>query len=160
MKKLTFVFAVVCTFLLSGNIMAQEWRTFTWDSYKTEFKIPSDFEVTESTGEKFSATNEAILMAIFPAKDENLAWDEMEEALIAWSLENEVENMADVVELDEEKMNGYWGMMLEGTKSDFNVATMLLVDPDYPEISLYIWVAYDTGLEDTVLEMLMSISPM
>jgi len=37
---------------------------------------------------------------------------------------------------------------------------MLIVDPDYTEISLYIWVAYDAEQVDTVLEMLMSFTPM
>ncbi len=159
MKKIYTLILFLFVGLLTHSVSAQEWREFTWDTYKTAFKIPADFEVTTSTAEKFSATNEAILMSIYPRKDENLTWDEMESALRTWTTDNEVENIGEVVELDEEKMNGYWGMLLEGTKSDYYVGTMLLVDPDYPEISLYIWVAYDEGLEDTVIEMLMSFTP-
>lgn len=159
MKYIATLLSFCAVFFLSQASFAQDWREFTWDSYKTAFKIPGDFEVTTSSGEKFSATNSAILMSIYPRKDENLSWDEMDEMLRTWTIDNEVENMGETFELDEEKLNGYWGMMIEGTKSDYNVATMLIVDPDYPEISLYIWVAYDEGQEDVVIEMLMSFTP-
>ena len=51
------------------------------------------------------------------------------------------------------------GVLLEGTKSDYSVGTMLIVDPYFPEISLYIWVTYDADEIDTVIEMLMSFTP-
>lgn len=155
--------SVLLLFLASPFISAAQddgWVTYEWKDYSTEFKIPSDFEVTTSSAEKFSATNSAILMSIYPRSEEYLTWEEMEDALKTWSVDNEVTVTGDIVELDEEKMNGYWGVLLEGTKSDYNVGTMLLIDPDFPEISLYIWVAYDSDQIDTVLEMLMSFTPM
>ncbi|MPM15542.1 hypothetical protein SDC9_61913 [bioreactor metagenome] len=155
--------SVLLLILASPFISAAQddgWVTYEWKEYSTEFKIPSDFEVTTSTAEKFSATNSAILMSIYPRSEEYLTWDEMEEALKTWTTDNGVTVSGDIVELDEEKMNGYWGVLLEGTKSDYNVGTMLIVDPDFPEISLYIWVAYDSDQVDTVLEMLMSFTPM
>jgi hypothetical protein len=84
----------------------------------------------------------------------------MEDALQKWADDNEVENQTEIIELDEEKMNGYWGVLIEGTKNDYSVGQMLLVDPDFTEISLYVWVAYDSDQVDTVIEMLMSFEPM
>ena len=47
----------------------------------------------------------------------------------------------------------------EGDKDDFSVGTMLIVDPDYPDISIYIWVSYSADQTDTVLDMLKSFTP-
>ncbi|HBG70129.1 MAG: hypothetical protein A2W93_10350 [Bacteroidetes bacterium GWF2_43_63] len=160
MKTLTRLSALMLFLIVPVLSFAQTWVEYEWEEYSTEFKIPSDFEVTESSSEKFSATNGAILMSIYPRTDESLTWEEMENSLRTWTTENEVLVSGDIVELDEEKMNGYWGVLLEGTKNDYNVGTMLIVDPDFTDISLYIWVAYDADQVDTVLEMLMSFTPM
>ncbi len=160
MKTIKALFAIVLLFVAPSLSFAQSWVEYEWKEYSTEFKIPSDFEVTESSAEKFSASNGAILMSIYPRTEEYLTWEEMEDALKTLTVDNDVVVSGEVVELDEEKMNGYWGVLLEGTKSDYSVGTMLIVDPDYTEISLYIWVAYDADQVDTVLEMLMSFSPM
>lgn len=160
MKTLTRLLVLMLFLIVPVLSFAQSWVEYEWEEYSTEFKIPSDFEVSESSAEKFSATNGAILMSIYPRTDESLTWAEMESSLRTWTTENDVVVSGEVVELDEEKMNGYWGVLLEGTKSDYNVGTMLIVDPDFTDISLYIWVAYDADQVDTVLEMLMSFTPM
>lgn len=160
MKKNIAFLLVLFALMLSSSVFGQDWRSFTWDDYMTKFKIPADFEVTTNTGEKFSATNGKITLSIYPREDENLEWDQMEEAIQKWADDNGVENQTEIIELDEEKMNGYWGVMIEGTVSDYSVGQMLLVDPDFTELSLYIWVAYDDDQIDTVIEMLMSFEPM
>ncbi|PKP05244.1 MAG: hypothetical protein CVU11_00870 [Bacteroidetes bacterium HGW-Bacteroidetes-6] len=160
MKKSITFSLVLFALMLTSSAFGQDWRSFTWDDYMTKFKIPSDFEVTTNTAEKFSATNGKITLSIYPREDENLEWDEMEDALQKWADDNEVENQTEIIELDEEKMNGYWGVLIEGTKNDYSVGQMLLVDPDFTEISLYVWVAYDSDQVDTVIEMLMSFEPM
>ncbi|HPB01593.1 MAG: hypothetical protein AB7V36_03710 [Bacteroidales bacterium] len=156
--KFLFLLLLVATPLIAFSQVS--WVDYEWKDYSTEFKIPSDFEVTTSSVEKFSATNGAITMTIYPRTEEYLSWEEMKTMLRTWTVDNEVVVSGEIVELDEEKMNGYWGVLLEGTKSDYQVGTMLIVDPDYTEISLYIWVAYDADQVDTVIEMLMSFTPM
>jgi hypothetical protein len=150
---------MVVLFIIPIITFSQSWTDYEWKEYMTQFKIPSDFKVTESSSTRFSANNGKILMSIYPRKDENLSWEEMEDNLRSWTIDNDVENLGDIVVLDEEKMNGYWGVLLEGTKSDYSVGTMLIIDPDFPEISLYIWVTYDADEIDTVIEMLMSFTP-
>ena len=159
MKPLKISISMVVLFIIPIITFSQSWTDYEWKEYMTQFKIPSDFKVTESSSTRFSATNGKILMSIYPRRDESLSWEEMEDNLRSWTIDNDVENLGDIVVLDEEKMNGYWGVLLEGTKSDYSVGTMLIVDPYFPEISLYIWVTYDADEIDTVIEMLMSFTP-
>lgn len=143
----------------AGTLLAQDMKSFTWDSYKTKFSVPSDFRVTEATGTYWSGTNDAITLSIYPRKDENLSHDQMKAYVYKWAADNGVTDIGDATELDSDKLNGYWGVMYEGTSAGFPVATMLIVDPDFPEITMYIWISYTTGYEDTVLNMLMSFTP-
>ena len=157
--KLSVLLVFVAMFFLSGTHVFGQMKTFTWDTYKTKFKVPSDFEVDESTGEKWIGHNRNINLSIYPRKDETLSHREMTKAEYDWAVDNGVKNIGDVVELDEEKLNGYWGVLYEGDKDGFNIGTMLIVDPDYPSISIYIWVSYRESQTDTVLEMLKSFTP-
>lgn len=160
MKQIATLITLLLLIGSSTIIHAQDWKSYTWDDYSTSFQIPADFVVTDSSGTKFSASNGKILLSIYPRTDEYLDWEEMGETLKTWSVDNEVVVTNEVIELDEEKMNGYWGVLLEGTKDDYAIGTMLIVDPEFLNISLYIWVSYDADQVDTVLEMLMSFTPM
>lgn len=159
-KSNLFRICVVAILMLTGGaLMAQSTRTFTWEPYKTKFTVPGDFRVTSSSGETWSGTNDAITMSIFPRKGENLSYAGMQKAVYGWAVDAGVKEIGTLTELAEDKLNGYWGVMYEGVYEGFPVATMLIVDPDYPDISLYIWVSYTTGLEDSVINMLMSFTP-
>lgn len=60
--KFLFLLLLVATPLIAFSQVS--WVDYEWKDYSTEFKIPSDFEVTTSSVEKFSATNGAITMTI------------------------------------------------------------------------------------------------
>lgn len=150
----------VTLMLGSGAYAQEETKTYTWDAYKTKWKVPTDFRILESSGTKWSGTNDKITMSIYPRKDENLSEEGMKDAIISWARGNEVEDRGEVIDLDDEKLNGYWGVLIEGTKSGFPVGQLLLVDPDYPEISLYVWISYDEAYVDAAIEILMSFTPM
>lgn len=135
------------------------WKTFTWDSYKTKFEVPYNFEVYESTGEVWKGGNNDITLNIFPRTDEKLSVSGMERALINWAEQNQVIELTEVTELNPDVMNGYWGVLLEGTKNSWPIGLMLLIDPDYPDISMYIWVSYESSQVNVVLEMLKSFKP-
>jgi hypothetical protein len=157
--RLSVLLVFVAMFFLSGTHVFGQMKTFTWDAYKTKFKVPDDFTVDESTGEKWIGHNSNINLSIYPRKDETLNHREMDKAVHQWAVDNGVKNIGDMVELDEEKLNGYWGVLYEGDKDGFSVGTMLIVDPDYPSISIYIWVSYREAYTDQVLEMLKSFTP-
>lgn len=155
-RVLLFLF-VTLLFVSAGT--AQDNKTYTWEAYKTKWEVPSDFRILESSGTKWSGTNDKITLSIYPRKDENLSETDMKDAIIKWARSNEIEDKGEVIDLDEEKMNGYWGVLIEGTKSGYPVGLLLLVDPDYPEISLYVWISYDEETLDRALEILMSFRP-
>ena len=160
--KRAFVFVLLLTTALAFSsqiLMAQEMKAFTWDPYKTKFSVPENFRVTNSTGGYWSGTNDDITMSIYPRKDENLTQRQMRNSVYNWAAENKVKDIGDATELDADKLNGYWGVLYEGTIDGFPVGTMLIVDPDYPDISLYIWVSYREGFDDTVIKILMSFTP-
>lgn len=162
MKKhltLTFLLVFIGLFLFSGTHGFAQMKTYTWDTYKTKFKVPSDFELDESTGTKWIGHNRNINLSIYPRKDEKLSQREMKNAVYDWAVDNGVKNIGDAIELDEEKLNGYWGVLYEGEKDGFSIGTMLIVDPDYPDISIYIWVSYREAYTDDVLDMLKSFTP-
>jgi hypothetical protein len=151
--------ALLAVLVLCSSALLAQTKSFTWDSYKTRFSVPDNFSVTQSTGEHWSGSNGDITMSIFPRKGENLSQRQMKNSVYEWAVENKLRNIGAATELDPEILNGYWGVMYEGTVDEFPVAVMLVVDPDYPDISLYIWVSYREGWVDDVIDMLMSFTP-
>lgn len=146
----------ICCFLSSTILNAQD-ITYNWDSYKTKFKIPTDFVVSQSDGYNFIAGNSDINLSIFPKKDENLSYRQMKSYLLDWANRNVVVNLTETTSLN--NLNGYWGVFVEGTKDNFPVTLLLLVDPDFPEYSLYVWISYRAEKVDRALDILYSFEP-
>lgn len=161
MKRFNFfkVLPLAIILMLWGNFIFGQTKTFTWDTYYTKFSVPENFVVDQSTAEKWIGHNRNINLSIYPRKGENLSVTGMSAALHKWALSNGVQNIGAVTELAQEKLNGYWGVMYEGDKDGNSIGLMLIIDPDFPDISIYIWVAYNAGYEDDVLNILMSFTP-
>lgn len=161
MKRTFKLLFFACLFVAANLnfVLAQTMTTYTWDSYKTKFDVPSNFDVTTSTGEEWSGTNGDITMSIYPQTGVTMTKPEMSRSVRKWATDNAVTNLTEVTEIDSEKLNGYWGVFVEGMNSGFPVFATLIVDPDYPDTSLYIWVSYKEGQEDLVVKMLMSFKP-
>lgn len=167
MKKLNFLKVTLTVFLLLGifgfttitKVYAQEMVQYTWSDYKTKFSVPSTFNVTKSTGEEWTGGDDDIVLSIFPRKGENLTQREMSTQLRTWARDEVVTGLGELTNVDSQKLNGYWGVFVEGTKDGLPVCLMLIVDPDYPDTSMYIWVNYRAGMEDTVLKILFSFIP-
>jgi len=139
-------------------LMSQTMKSYTWDSYKTKFEIPSDFNITTSDSKRFSAGNNDINLSIYPRLDEYLSYEQMENSLAKWAAENGVALTDEgVVYLDD--LNGYWGVMAHGTKDDFPIFLMLIIDPDYEDTSLYIWLSYRESKIEVAEKILMSFTP-
>ncbi len=157
--KLPLLTLLTAILFVSATSVFGQTKTYTWDSYKTKFKVPDDFVLDESTGEKWLGHNGDITLSIYPRKGENLTSRQMRNAVHTWAEDNGVKNIGDAVDLDEKKLNGYTGVLYEGDKDGFPIGTMLIVDPDYPDITIYIWVSYREGQSDKVLDILMSFTP-
>lgn len=139
-------------------VVSQEMINYTWDAYHMTFNIPKDFEIKKSGGNNFAAGNSDIYLSIYPRLDEHLVYEEMEEALMKWA------NSSDVLLTDDgimylEDLNGYWGVMADGIVDNWPIFLMLIIDPDYPNTSLYVWLSYSEDKIDIGEKILFSITP-
>ncbi len=151
--KSVLFFIIVC----STQLIAQDMQTWTWDSYKTKFKVPYDFEVKTNTGEAFSAGNKDINLSIYPQKVSDMTYSKMKTSLAKWVESNGVTVDGDYWELAD--LNRYWGVMVGGYYQGFHVMLWLLVDPDYTDIGLYVWCSYNESASSIVTDIFYSFTP-
>jgi len=158
MKKSILTGAFVLFIGMMAN--AQSLTQYTWDTYKTKFKIGKDWEVKESTSDYFSAGNFDINLTISPMKNESgNSSDGLKTGLKGWVKQNNVTVSTDGYQRLED-LNGYHGWMIDGYyNTTQQVFMMNVVDPDYTDINLYVWVAYNKKSYDTALEVLKSFTP-
>lgn len=125
-----------------------------------KFQAPGSFSIKESSSTVFSAGNDNIYLTIYPKKGENLTYDNMKGALQRWARENGVEwNSSSLGYMS--SLNRYWGYYIDGKGSNgLPTSLLLLVDPDYPENSFYVWLQYQSSYLDTAVEILKSFKPM
>jgi len=162
--KYKFLFAAVLV-MAFGVLKAQSLESWTWDSYKMKFKAPDNMRVEENDAGSFQATNDKITMDIYPRKGENLTYDGMKNAIINWAsqtgLRYETYNSSgDVQPIYLDDLNGYWGCAIDGKKQGFPASMLLLEDPDYPEISFYIWISYSDEYYHDAITIIKSFEPM
>jgi hypothetical protein len=155
MKASILIFSFVMTGIMA---VSQSMVSYTWDTYKMKFEIPENFVEKANSSEKFEASNDDINLTIYPRKGENLTAEGMIDALAGWVSVSKIENLTEM-DLISDQLNGYWGIFQEGTKNGWPVFLMLIVDPDFPDISFYVWVSYRAGTEDTAVKMLTSFKP-
>lgn len=157
-KKHILLLAILA---LSFNFLyAQSLKGWTWADYKMKFQAPNDFNIKESSGTIFSAGNDHLMLTIYPKKGENLTYTSMKDALQKWARSNNVDwNSKDLGYMS--NLNRYWGYYIDGTGSNgLPTSLLLLVDPDYPEYSFYVWLQYQSGYLDTAVDILKSFKPM
>ncbi len=154
--KLSLITAFIAVF--SFNAKSQSMKTWTWDSYKMQFQVPANSSIKSATGTRFEADNGQLVLTIQPRKGENLTYDKMKANLSKWAYDNNLSNSSNVRYMD--NLNGYWGVYID-TKGANGLPTTvcLLVDPDYPEISFYVWLQYSSSYYDTAVNVLASFIP-
>jgi len=157
---LTAILLISCSFL-----KAQTLQNWTWDTYKMKFKAPDNMRVEENDAKSFQATNDKIALDIYPRKGENLTYDGMKNAIIKWANQqdltyNTYNSKGDAQPIYLDDINGYWGCAIDGKKSGYPASMLLLVDPDYPDISFYIWVSYSDEYYHDAVTIIKSFKPM
>ncbi len=144
--------------------IAQTMQVWNWNSYKMKFKAPDNMVVSKSDGTVYEASNKKITMDIYPRKNENLTYDGMKQALVNWanklSLYYTVNSSGETQPIYLSSINGYWGCAIDGSKDGFSASALLLVDPDNPDISFYIWISYAKEYYHDVVTILKSFTPM
>ena len=154
------------TVLLAATMFAhaQSLQTWTWDTYKMKFKAPDNLVIQKNDATVYEATNKAMALDIYPRKKENLTYDGMKNAIIKWASDQDVSystnSDGDTQPIYIKNINGYWGCAIDGSKNDFPTSLLLLVNPDYPELSFYIWLSYSHEYYHDAVEILKSFTPM
>ena len=158
-------FQIALLSLISVTVNSQTLQTWTWDSYKMKFKAPDNMVVQKNDATVYEASNKSVTMDIYPRKNENLTYDGMKTAIIKWadksSLSYNITNSSgDTQPIYLSNINGYWGCAIDGTKNGFSASAVLLIDPDNPDISFYIWVSYAREYYHDAVAILKSFTPM
>jgi hypothetical protein len=153
-------FLLIAVLLLGLNTLYGQMKSWTWSNYKMKFQAPNSFSIKESSSTVFSAGNDNIYLTIYPKKGEELTYDKMKGALQKWARDNGIEwNSTDLGYMS--SLNRYWGYYIDGKGSNgLPTSLLLLVDPDYPENSFYVWLQYQSSYVDTAVEILKSFKPM
>ena len=163
MKRRYYFLAVLL--LLSANMLkAQSLESWTWDTYKMKFKAPDNMRVDENDANSFQASNDKITLDIYPRKGENLTYDGMKSAIIRWAGQTglryaDYNSDGDAQPIYLDNINGYWGCAIDGKKQGFPASMLLLVDPDFPDISFYIWISYSDEYYHDAVTILKSFQP-
>jgi hypothetical protein len=150
---------------LSLAVHAQSLQSWTWDSYKMKFKAPDNMVVAKSDATVFEASNNSVVMDIYPRKGENLTYDGMKNSIIAWASKlslsyNSQNSKGETQPIYIENINGYYGCAIDGSKDGFSASVMLLRDPGNADISFYVWVSYKKEYYHDAVNILKSFAPM
>ncbi len=160
--KFLFSITLSCICVIAA---AQTLQTWTWDTYKTEFKAPSDLELKKNDATQFEVGNDNMYLDIYPRQGENLAYSGMKNALIKWAdqlgLSYDTQNAdGDTQPIYLENLNGYWGCAIDGkSKTGLPATIMLIVNPDDTDISLYVWINYAHEYYHDAVAVLKSFTP-
>jgi hypothetical protein len=140
-------------------LFSQTLKSWTWDLYKIKFKMPDNMVVQENNANKFQASNVSIVMNIYPRNGENLTYDGMKKAIIDWASQTNLSYNSSKNPIYLKDINRYWGCAIDGTNNGFPTSMLLLVDPDFSDISFYIWISYKSEYYHDVVSMLKSFEP-
>ena len=130
-----------------------------------QFRIPDNMSIVYNDDTRFEATNHVITMDIYPRKGEQLTYSGMKNAIVAWAQQEQLHysyynkyNNEQPIYLKD--LNRYWGCAIDGTKGGNDATMLLLVNPNNPDISLYVWIAYNDDYYQDVMQILNSFEPM
>lgn len=144
--------------IISSMVSAQTLQTWTWDTYKMKFRAPDNMIVQQNNADSYQATNNNITLDIYPRTGENLTYDGMKNAISNWANQVSLNYTKGPIYL--ENINRYWGCAIDGTKQGFPATAVLLVDPDYPDISFYVWISYAREYYHDAVAILRSFQPL
>ncbi len=155
------LFLATSTFASAQSFVLKTWD---WDDYKMEFRAPDNMVIEQNDGDGFKASNQLITLDIYPRKGENLSYDGMKNAISRWAGQTNLDYNDVNVDGNQQpfylsNLNGYWGVAIDGKKDGFPASMLLLVDPDYPDISFYVWISYSSEYYDDAVAILKSFKP-
>ena len=159
------IFQTMLLLVITATVHAQTLQLWTWDTYKIKFKAPDNLEVKKNDATVYEAGNSSMYLDIYPRKGEGLTYDGMKNAIIKWATDldlsyNSTNSSGDAQPIYLENINGYWGCAIDGTKNGLPATIMLIVNPDDPDLSFYIWINYSKEYYHDAVAVLKSFTPM
>jgi hypothetical protein len=157
--QLKFFLSILLLSITSVPI-AQTLQTWNWDSYKMKFKAPDNMVIQQNDQTGYQASNNNITLDIYPRTAENLTYDGMKNAIINWANQVSLSYDASTQPIYLKNINRYWGCAIDGTKQGFSASALLLINPDYPDLSYYVWISYAPEYYHDAVAILMSFQPL
>ena len=158
------ILQTIILFAIASVAHAQTLQLWTWDTYKIQFKAPSNLVLQKNDATVYEAGNSSMYIDIYPRKGEGLTYDGMKNAIIKWADDlglsyNGQNSGGDTQPIYLQNINGYWGCAIDGSKNDLPATIMLIVNPDDPDLSFYIWINYSKEYYHDAVAVLKSFTP-
>lgn len=121
-----FFLAVSISAIGLGIPMAVSAQTeMVWDDWGLGFTLVRGMQITESTGEVFSAESDDLFLSVMPVED---AWANEEDLADAVIVMMETMEFERVTDADELEFNDLYGYYIEGKSQGAGVVVMALMD--------------------------------
>lgn len=157
--RLKFFLSILLLAITSIPI-AQTLQTWNWDSFKMKFKAPDNMVIQQNDETGYQASNNNITLDIYPRSGENLTYDGMKNAIINWANQVSLSYDASTQPIYLKNINRYWGCAIDGSKQGFSASALLLINPDFPDLSYYVWISYAPEYYHDAVAILKSFQPL
>lgn len=124
MKKFFLAVSILACGLMTPMAVSAQ-TEMVWDDWGLGFTLARGMQITESTGEVFSAESEDLYFSIMPVEDAWANEDDLAEAVLIMMEAMEFERVTDADELE---MNDLYGYYIEGKSQGAGAVVMALMD--------------------------------
>jgi hypothetical protein len=73
-------------------------------------------------------------------KEQEIYFEDLKTSLLEWMHNSKVQPEGEINFLPD--LNGYWGIISASKPGNFHTSWLIVRDPDYPELMLFIWLYY------------------
>ena len=158
-------FQTILLLVISAAANAQTLKLWEWDTYKLKFRAPDDLILQKNDATIYEAGNSNMYLDIYPHKGDNLTYEGMKNSFIKWAddlgLSYSTANASGNTQpIYLENLNGFQGCAIDGTKNNLPATVLVIVNPQEPEFSFYIWINYKSDYYQDAVAVLKSFTPM
>ena len=157
-------FQILFFVAISAAANAQTLKQWVWDEYKLKFKAPEDLALRKNDSTIYEAGNNNMYLDIYPRRGEEYTHDGLKNNLIQWASEEGVSyqpintgGSQQPIYID--NLNGFWGCAIDGSKNNLPTTMLLIVNPNDPTLSFYVWINYAQEYYRDALAVLQSFTP-
>ncbi len=152
MKKILLISTLILLFTFSKPVLAQDLKTWKWDTYGINFGVPNDFQVDTNIGDEFSGFAIGLSLTIFPWKDAEISTEHLAEATVELAKEMEY---SEITNADNVQLNGFEGVYVQGVKDGVNALILSLLDPE-SDNNFYVVITFEDTYEEDAMAIVKS----